>query len=160
MPGVLKLPISTWCATTKAEVRRETDQEARASDAACGGVSSVADSLLQCAVMSAAAPPLARSTGTIEPSIRTTTLLRRIRQWGRRLVCGLSGHEMLPHFEPDRLCLQCDRCGAQTPGWSIDINPAFRRRTGPVVTRGCRGGPATTTERHHIAPDSQPARAA
>jgi hypothetical protein len=76
------------------------------------------------------------------------------------LVCGLLGHEMLPHFEPDRLCLQCERCGAQTPGWNIDVNPAFRHRTDPVVTRGGQSVPAGSTGRHHVGPGSQPAKAA
>ena len=36
---------------------------------------------------------------------------------------------MLRHFEPRRSSLRCARCGAQTSGWTIDVNPAFRRRT-------------------------------
>jgi hypothetical protein len=46
---------------------------------------------------------------------------------GHRALCGLRGHEMVRHFEPARLSLRCVACGAETPGWTIDVRPAFRR---------------------------------
>lgn len=42
---------------------------------------------------------------------------------------------MLTPFEPDRLSPECARCGRQTPGWQIDVNPVFRRHQNLVVTR-------------------------
>lgn len=45
-----------------------------------------------------------------------------------RVPCALRGHELVYHFEPGRLSLGCLRCGMNTPGWTIDVNPAFRRR--------------------------------
>jgi hypothetical protein len=62
-------------------------------------------------------------------SIRTAMVLARILRSVRPVICGLLRHEMLVRFEADRMCLQCLRCGAQTRGWVIDVNPAFRRRT-------------------------------
>ena len=56
-------------------------------------------------------------------------LLSQLRASIRCLLCALFGHDMLRHFEPDRLSLRCPRCGTQTRGWTIDVNPAFRRRT-------------------------------
>ena len=54
----------------------------------------------------------------------------------RQVVCGLTGHSMLLHFEGDRMSLQCFACGVQTPGWTIDVRPQFRhaerRRLGLV----------------------------
>ena len=91
------------------------------------------------------------SFGTNRTWARTVSSVKRIRQSGRRFLCGLAGHDMLRHFEPDRLCLQCTRCGAQTPGWRIDVNPAFRRRTTPVVTSGPRRVTDAPT-RHHDFP--------
>lgn len=44
----------------------------------------------------------------------------------RRLLCGLQGHTGVLHFEPTRLSLRCLRCGAETPGWAIDVQPRFR----------------------------------
>jgi hypothetical protein len=61
--------------------------------------------------------------------------VRRILSYVGRFLCGLSGHELLRHFELDRLSLRCARCGAQTPGWNIDVKPAFRKRTERVATR-------------------------
>jgi hypothetical protein len=45
-----------------------------------------------------------------------------------RFLCALRGHELVWHFEPDRLSLGCLKCGMNTPGWTIDVNPALRRR--------------------------------
>jgi hypothetical protein len=45
---------------------------------------------------------------------------------GRQVCCGWRGHEMLLHFEPGRLSLQCVSCGAETPGWRIDSSPQHR----------------------------------
>src|SRR5687767_15637559 len=69
------------------------------------------------------------------PSGGVTAALGRILSCAGRFLCGLSGHEMLRHFEADRLSLLCARCGAQTPGWKIDVHPTFRRHTELVATR-------------------------
>jgi hypothetical protein len=45
----------------------------------------------------------------------------------REAVCGRRGHDMVLHFEPERLSLQCLACGARTQGWTIDVNPVYRR---------------------------------
>ena len=39
--------------------------------------------------------------------------------WLRRTRCGLAGHAMVLHFEPQRMSLRCMHCGEQTPGWTI-----------------------------------------
>jgi hypothetical protein len=62
----------------------------------------------------------------------TTTIraiaLMRLAVWQlREGVCGLRGHDMVLHFEPERLSLQCLACGARTQGWAIDVNPVYRR---------------------------------
>jgi hypothetical protein len=69
------------------------------------------------------------------PSADVTAALRRILSCAGHFVCGLSGHEMLRHFEANHLSLRCVHCGAQTTGWNIDVRPAFRRRTERVATR-------------------------
>jgi hypothetical protein len=45
----------------------------------------------------------------------------------REAICGLRGHDMVLHFEPERLSLQCLACGARTQGWTIEVNPVYRR---------------------------------
>jgi hypothetical protein len=38
----------------------------------------------------------------------------------REAACGLGGHAMILHVEPQRLSLQCMECGHNTPGWKLD----------------------------------------
>ena len=52
----------------------------------------------------------------------TVRILEAIAQ----LLCGLRGHEMLYRFAPGRMWFQCLSCGAETPGWSFDVDPRFR----------------------------------
>lgn len=47
---------------------------------------------------------------------------------GRHVVCALHGHIMMLHCEPGRLSLRCLVCGAETPGWTLDVRPAMRGR--------------------------------
>ena len=67
-----------------------------------------------------------------------------LRQIGQRL-CGLRGHNTLVHFEPNRMSLQCSRCGFQSSGWHIGKSSALRdhralppakANTGLVPVRG------------------------
>jgi len=111
-------------------------------------------------VIAATARRFAWSSGTNRTSAPTVSLIDRIRRSSRQFLCGLSGHDMLRRFQADRLCLECARCGAQTPGWKIDVNPAFRRRTKPVVTRSPRRVPDGPNTWHEGAPGSPPAKAA
>jgi hypothetical protein len=54
-----------------------------------------------------------------------TRLLNRVFDSIRHFVCGLHGHDELPHFEPRRLSMRCTTCGHETPGW--DLKPAALR---------------------------------
>lgn len=44
---------------------------------------------------------------------------RRVQQF----VCGLHGHEMMRHFDRDRVSLQCVSCGHESPGWVVQEPP-------------------------------------
>jgi hypothetical protein len=68
-------------------------------------------------------------------AIRSLALLRLAVSYVREAVCGLRGHEMVLNFEPDRLSLQCLTCGARTEGWTIDVNPVFRRPRRQIGSR-------------------------
>lgn len=61
-------------------------------------------------------------------------VVRGVNACTRQALCGLRGHEMVLHFEPARLSLKCVACGAETPGWTIDVRPVFRSR-GPARAR-------------------------
>ena len=49
--------------------------------------------------------------------------------------CGMHGHLILLHFEPNKLSLQCGLCGYESEGWEVGrpmTSPAVRPTT---VTR-------------------------
>ena len=46
--------------------------------------------------------------------------VRRVGQ----VACGVRGHEMLRHYERERVMLECGRCGHASKGWDV----AERRR--------------------------------
>ncbi len=84
--------------------------------------------------------------------VRTAAVARLLVSRGRQVFCRLHGHDMLLHFEPNRLSLQCVACGAETPGWRLDVNPYLRPRRPPAVIRVTVGseeaGSRPSGERH------------
>jgi hypothetical protein len=44
-----------------------------------------------------------------------------------RLCCGAHGHQILLHFEPNKLSLQCALCGYETEGWEVGRPMTARR---------------------------------
>jgi len=44
------------------------------------------------------------------------------RLWKRvqSLLCSLHGHDLLLHFDRNRIYLHCASCGHETPGWELD----------------------------------------
>lgn len=44
-----------------------------------------------------------------------------------QLLCGLSGHDTVMHFEGKRVMMRCTSCGYDTPGWEL-ADRAPRRR--------------------------------
>ena len=64
--------------------------------------------------------------------------MERIVRRARQVLCGMGGHARLLHFDGDHMSLRCLVCGAQTPGWTIDVRPQFRhpvRRRARVLHR-------------------------
>ena len=62
----------------------------------------------------------------------TPTVLCRVatavsRQFSR-LWCGVHGHLILLHFEPNKLSLQCALCGYQSEGWEVGRPMTARRQ--------------------------------
>jgi hypothetical protein len=41
--------------------------------------------------------------------------------------CGLQGHVILMHFEPNKLSLQCSLCGYESEGWEVGRPMTARR---------------------------------
>jgi hypothetical protein len=44
-----------------------------------------------------------------------------------RFRCGLQGHLILLHFEPNKLSLECALCGYESEGWEVGRPTAARR---------------------------------
>jgi hypothetical protein len=45
-----------------------------------------------------------------------------------RIWCGVHGHLIMLHFEPNKLSLQCSLCGYTTEGWDVGRPMAARRQ--------------------------------
>ena len=45
-----------------------------------------------------------------------------------RVWCGLHGHLIMLHFEPNKLSLQCSFCGYETEGWEVGRPMTARRQ--------------------------------
>lgn len=45
-----------------------------------------------------------------------------------RMWCGLHGHLIMLHYEPNKLSLQCSYCGYETEGWEVGRPMTARRQ--------------------------------
>jgi hypothetical protein len=45
-------------------------------------------------------------------------VVRGLRRVGQ-MLCGLRGHDVVRHYERDRVALQCASCGHVSPGWTV-----------------------------------------
>jgi hypothetical protein len=52
------------------------------------------------------------------PAVRVPLQVRLFRYLGQWL-CGLSGHDLVRHYERNRVSLQCASCGHLSPGWEL-----------------------------------------
>lgn len=58
-------------------------------------------------------------TGSEQPAV-TPGLVSPTVDRLRQVICALHGHDLLLHFEHDRLSLRCATCGWESPGWTIE----------------------------------------
>ena len=49
----------------------------------------------------------------------TSFVARAVGRLGQ-VLCGMSGHDAVMHFEGKRVMMRCTSCGHDTPGWEID----------------------------------------
>ena len=52
-----------------------------------------------------------------------------------RMWCGMHGHLIMLHFEPNKLSLQCSLCGYQTEGWEVGRPMTARRQANNPYAR-------------------------
>jgi hypothetical protein len=51
----------------------------------------------------------------------------------RQMLCGLTGHDRIRHFERTKLSLKCTNCGHETPGWDgLGHHAPERRESEPT----------------------------
>jgi hypothetical protein len=62
---------------------------------------------------------------------RPSLLARTFGEFSRQIArfwCGLHGHLIMLHYEPNKLSLQCSLCGYQTEGWEVGRPMTARRQ--------------------------------
>ena len=52
-----------------------------------------------------------------------------------RFWCGMHGHLIMLHFEPNKLSLQCSFCGYETEGWEVGRPMTARRQANNLQAR-------------------------
>jgi hypothetical protein len=98
-------------------------------------------------------PPCVRSAAEVMSMIATHILpllrphglaiecglhLRRTAAWLGEIGCGFRGHDLLLHFEKNRICLRCPFCGYETAGWTITGGVGRAGLAGRTVLSGRR----------------------
>ena len=64
-------------------------------------------------------------------------LLHRAARRAGQMGCGITGHNVLLHYEPTRLSLQCTTCGYESPGWEVGKSgTSASREVGPARVAG------------------------
>jgi len=53
-------------------------------------------------------------------AVELDVLMRRTIAWLQARCCAVHGHDLLLHFDRNRICLRCAGCGFETRGWSIE----------------------------------------
>ena len=67
----------------------------------------------------------------VNPSDAARLLSRMFSSLARQLArgwCGIHGHLIMLHFEPNKLSLQCSLCGYETEGWEVGRPMTARRQ--------------------------------
>jgi hypothetical protein len=52
-----------------------------------------------------------------------------------QMWCGIHGHLIMLHFEPNKLSLQCSFCGYETEGWEVGRPMTARRQANNTEAR-------------------------
>jgi hypothetical protein len=82
----------------------------------------------------------------VSPSFLTRVMATVSRQFSR-VWCGMHGHLILLHFEPNKLSLQCGLCGYESEGWEVG-RPLVARRASDT-----RSHTHAHTHSHQVRPE-------
>ncbi len=64
-----------------------------------------------------------------------------------QMLCGLSGHDRVRHFEHNRVSLVCATCGHVSPGWELSAPLPQVRYAGDPERHQLRGTPRMVSAR-------------
>lgn len=59
--------------------------------------------------------------------------LRRVTSRVGQMRCGMTGHNVMLRYQPERLSLQCASCGYESPGWELSPPRAARSYPGAAA---------------------------
>jgi hypothetical protein len=59
--------------------------------------------------------------GTTDQQVRVASrnVVARAVSRLNQAICGMSGHDMVRHFEGKRVMVRCTSCGYESPGWEV-----------------------------------------
>jgi hypothetical protein len=66
--------------------------------------------------------------GQSDRSRLLATIFSAIARHFAQFWCGMHGHLIMLHFEPNKLSLQCSLCGYETEGWEVGRPMTARRQ--------------------------------
>jgi len=69
----------------------------------------------------------ARQLDSDTPGLFARVFAAVARQFAR-IWCGMHGHLIMLHYEPNRLSLHCSLCGYETEGWEVGRPMTARRQ--------------------------------
>lgn len=69
-----------------------------------------------------------RSIRTEDSRVTVAGLVESAMRRVGQVACGVRGHEMLWHYERERVMLECGRCGHASKGWDVSGTAAPTRR--------------------------------
>lgn len=85
----------------------------------------------------------AERPGAMTPAVHDGLVQRVVTRLGQWL-CGVSGHDTLLHFEPNRVTLRCATCGHTSPGWTTAARAPVLRFEGDAARHRLPGREGTT----------------
>jgi len=61
----------------------------------------------------------AEASSSVSKTAEASFVSRAVGRIGQ-VLCGMSGHDTVMHFEGKRVMMRCTSCGHDTPGWEIE----------------------------------------
>jgi hypothetical protein len=99
--------------------------------------------------------PQSATSARAERTSTRSLFTRMFRRMGQ-MICGLSGHDLVRHYEQNRYALSCASCGHVSPGWELTAPLPQRRYAGDPERHQLRSHARTAPVAVKTAPVSTP----